>query len=141
MSLHLFTVSNSRKVSPTENNVDRQFANSFRVGGPGEPWICVVNCSTNFFWHAFISVYWLKLIVENFLLIFHVFNDEENSNKNSRVCVPSERQLELYPNIEAIQIQKPVSSGREFVWMLPRSAINCVTFPFLSMNFVNRSFS
>lgn len=37
MSLHLFTVSNNRKVSPTENSVDKQLANNFRVGGPGEP--------------------------------------------------------------------------------------------------------
>lgn len=37
MSLHLFTVSNNRNVSPTENSVDRQLASSFRVGGPGEP--------------------------------------------------------------------------------------------------------
>lgn len=36
MSLHLLTVSNNRKVSPTENSVDRQLANSFRVGGPGD---------------------------------------------------------------------------------------------------------
>lgn len=55
ISLHLLTVSNSRNVSPTENSVDRQLANSFRVGGPGDPWIWVVNCSTSFFWHAFMS--------------------------------------------------------------------------------------
>lgn len=54
MSLHLLTVSNSKNVSPTENNVDKQLAKSLRVGGPGDPWIWVVNCSTNFFWHAFI---------------------------------------------------------------------------------------
>lgn len=55
MSLHLLTVSKRRNVSPTENSVDKQLASSFRVGGPGAPWMCVVNCSTNFFWHAFIS--------------------------------------------------------------------------------------
>lgn len=49
ISLHLLTVSNSRNVSPTEKSVDKQLANSFRAGGPGEPAICVVNCSTNFF--------------------------------------------------------------------------------------------
>lgn len=37
MSLHLLTVSNNRKVSPTENRVERQLASSFRVGGPGDP--------------------------------------------------------------------------------------------------------
>lgn len=37
MSLHLLTVSNKRNVSPTEKSVDRQLANSLRVGGPGDP--------------------------------------------------------------------------------------------------------
>lgn len=37
ISLHLFTVSKSRKVSPTEKRVAKQAAISFRVGGPGEP--------------------------------------------------------------------------------------------------------
>lgn len=55
MSLHLFAVSNSRNVSPTENSVDRQLASSFRVGGPGDPCMCVVSCSTSFFWHALMS--------------------------------------------------------------------------------------
>lgn len=55
ISLHLLTVSNNRKVSPTENNVAKQLAINFLVGGPGEPWMCVVNCSTSFFWHSFMS--------------------------------------------------------------------------------------
>lgn len=37
MSLHLFTVSKRRNVSPTENSVDKQLASNFRVGGPGAP--------------------------------------------------------------------------------------------------------
>lgn len=48
MSLHLFTVSNSKNVSPTLNNVARHRAISLRVGGPGAFCICLLNCSTNF---------------------------------------------------------------------------------------------
>lgn len=58
MSLHLLTVSKSRKVSPTEKSVAKQLAISLRVGGPGALWMCVVNCSTNFFWHPFMSAFW-----------------------------------------------------------------------------------
>lgn len=39
ISLHLFAVSKSKNVSPTENNVDKQLASNFLVGGPGEPCI------------------------------------------------------------------------------------------------------
>lgn len=62
MSLHLLTVSNSKKVSPTENRVARQLAIRFRVGGPGELWMCVVSCSTNFFWQLLMSD-WLLLLL------------------------------------------------------------------------------
>lgn len=37
MSLHLLTVSNNKKVSPTENSVAKQLAINFLVGGPGDP--------------------------------------------------------------------------------------------------------
>lgn len=57
MSLHLLTVSKSRNVSPTENRVAKHWAMSFLVGGPGEPWMCVVSCSTSFFWHPFRSCF------------------------------------------------------------------------------------
>lgn len=48
MSLHLLTVSKSKNVSPTLNRVARHRAIRRRVGGPGAPCICLVNCSTNF---------------------------------------------------------------------------------------------
>lgn len=48
ISLHLLTVSKSRNVSPTLNKVARHLAMRRRVGGPGAPCICLVNCSTNF---------------------------------------------------------------------------------------------
>ena len=48
ISLHLFTVSKSKNVSPTLNNVAKQRAINRRVGGPGAPCMCLVNCSTNF---------------------------------------------------------------------------------------------
>lgn len=57
MSLHLLTVSKSRNVSPTENSVAKQLAIRFRVGGPGELWMCVVSCSTSFFWQLLMSDY------------------------------------------------------------------------------------
>lgn len=55
MSLHLLTVSKSRKVSPTLNRVAKQRATSLRVGGPGDSCILCVNCSTSFFWHPLMS--------------------------------------------------------------------------------------
>jgi hypothetical protein len=55
ISLHLLTVSKSRKVSPTLNSVARQRAISLRVGGPGDSWMCCVSCSTSFFWQPLMS--------------------------------------------------------------------------------------
>lgn len=55
ISLHLLTVSKRRKVSPTLNSVARQRAISLRVGGPGDSWMCCVNCSTSFFWQPLMS--------------------------------------------------------------------------------------
>lgn len=49
MSLHLFTVSNNRKVSPTENSVARFLAMSFLAEGPGESFTNATSCSTSFF--------------------------------------------------------------------------------------------
>lgn len=60
MSLHLLTVSKSRNVSPTENRVAKQLAIRFRVGGPGELWMCVVSCSTSFFWQLLMSDYFAQ---------------------------------------------------------------------------------
>lgn len=57
ISLHLLTVSNRRKVSPTLNSVARQRAISLRVGGPGDSWMCCVSCSTSFFWQPLMSDY------------------------------------------------------------------------------------
>lgn len=57
MSLHLLTVSNRRNVSPTLNKVARHLAIRRRVGGPGAPCMCLVNCSTNFCWHPFMSLF------------------------------------------------------------------------------------
>lgn len=56
MSLHLFTVSNKRNVSPTLKRVARQRAIRRRVGGPGAPCMCLVSCSTSFCWHPLISL-------------------------------------------------------------------------------------
>lgn len=64
ISLHLLIVSNNKEASPTLNKVAKQRPISFLVGGPGDSLICLISCSTNFFWHPLISDY-KKIIFYN----------------------------------------------------------------------------
>lgn len=55
MSLHLFTVSNKRNVSPTENSVARHLASSLRAGAPSDSLRRFTSCATSFCWQLFMS--------------------------------------------------------------------------------------
>lgn len=55
MSLHLLIESNNKEASPTLKSVAKTRPISFLVGGPGDSFICLMSCSTNFFWQPLMS--------------------------------------------------------------------------------------